>query len=148
MARRHQSQVSVLSELLHYQLGLRRKRNLEKSHEAHPVLFNDLIANKRETLTAVMKFLDLEFSENLLEDSFRPNKTFKDNAERESHWSEKERLSVKVVDPALRVIPSPVLEGLYRLFKAVKPSAHTVYDSETFVHGSFRKRLRELEWDE
>jgi len=123
---------NLVREVFIYQYML-KKLNKLRSKDLININYEDLRTNKKQTLINICKFLNIEFTEDLLVDSYVKNSSFINITERQDILKKHEVYIIKLLNLFVSLLPLFIFSTMHKIFQIFKSPYKT-----TFIPGTFK----------
>lgn len=139
LARRDGTKVrSIFSEMALYQLGKKIYDQFKRKRNVLFVTFEQLKEDRESVTKRVCEFVHLDFVDEMLEDDFEKNTSFKNEANRQRALSRFDECCIAFFAPLFRLVPLILLRASRRMFGHSRNPNRSRFISDTFL--SMRKQ--------
>jgi uncharacterized short protein YbdD (DUF466 family) len=109
---------NIVKRIFNYHAAYKHIEHFRTNHPNRIITttYEDLISSRKEAITAICEFLELEFQENMLESKYRPNTSFSSEAERKQVLSPMEVKIIRKLSFFFNLLPY----SLYRMIHLLK----------------------------
>ncbi len=135
----------LLKESVKYFIDMEQIKKYAELNNVYVVQYEDLRKDKKNVMKNVCEFVGIGFDEEILEDKFRKNTSFRSGVSKEEILTKYDFMKLDILSALLRFVPGFIYEYLYEKRLQEFRKEHTYFEQKKFISFKLKKKETGLE---